>query len=79
MDTATARLDPALQTTVALARAEGLVSYNTSQKVVLTDLGIRLVDELRAVPVLSSEKEYLTSLGKLTESGLLRTLGALSE
>jgi hypothetical protein len=79
MDTATARLDPALEVTLSIARAAGLVTVTGSQKIALTDLGKQLVAELDANDnVLGVEKAYLASLGQLTEAGLTRKLGAIA-
>lgn len=79
MDSATARVDPALEVTLSLARAEGLISVTSTHKVALTDLGKSLVVELDVSQAMVVEREYLASLGQLTEAGLRRSLGALAE
>lgn len=79
MDTATVRLDPALGSTLSIAHAEGIVSVLASRKISLTDVGARLVAEIeQQTELLLVEKEYLSSLGPLTEAGLTRQLGAIS-
>jgi hypothetical protein len=79
MDAATARLDPALETTLNLALVEGLISFNTSRKVKLTILGADVAAEIDAHDALmQAEKRFLDDLGQLSEAGLGRTLGAVA-
>ena len=80
MDGATARVDPALPTTVALASGEGLVSINNAGKVELTGAGIGLAREIDAVTSLMHvEKAFLQRIMPLNETRLTRTLGALAQ
>lgn len=79
MDSATTRVDPALEVTLTIALASGFVTVLAGGKVVLTELGKRLVEELDAQDdVLAMEKGFLESIGPLTEAGMTRRLGAIS-
>jgi hypothetical protein len=79
MDRATVRIDPDLNVTITLARGLGLVDVLSSRKVALTETGKAFVRELNdREDILTVEKEYLASLGQLTEARLERTLGALA-
>ena len=79
MDRATVRIDPDLNVTITLARGLSLVDVLSSRKVALTETGKAFVRELNdREDILTVEKEYLASLGQLTEARLERTLGALA-
>lgn len=79
MDGATARVDPALPTTVALATGQGLVRINNAGKVELTASGIQLAHEIDAVTSLMQvEKAFLRRILPLNETRLAHTLGALA-
>jgi hypothetical protein len=79
MDRATVRIDPELNITITLARGLNLVDVLSSKKVALTETGKALVQELNASDdVLTLEKDYLASLGPLTQSRLEKTLAALA-
>lgn len=76
MDSATTRLDPSLETTIRLGIAENLIDVRSSGKVALSDRGKAVADELENHPELFRvEREYLASLGPLSEAGLRRRLG----
>jgi hypothetical protein len=79
MDRATVRIDPELNITVTLAQGLNLVDVLPSKKIALTGTGKALVQELRARDdILTVEKAFLASIGRLTESRLEKTLGALA-
>lgn len=76
MDSATTRLDPSLETTIRLGIAENLIDVRSNGRVALSDLGKSVADELSTHPELFQvEREYLASLGPLSEAGLRRRLG----
>jgi hypothetical protein len=78
MDTATTRLDPALETTLNIALVEGLIAFNKSRKVILTEVGAAVAAELDAHDeLLQAEKRFLLEIGQLTGAGLTRSLGAI--
>ncbi len=76
LDSATTRLDPSLDTTVRLGIAEDLIGVRSSGRMALTERGKAVAAELQAQDGLFRvEKNYLASLGSLSEAGLRRRLG----
>lgn len=79
MDSATARVDPALPTTIALATGEGLVVMQANGKLQLTTKGRQLAAEIdQEGSLMAVEKEYLGRVGPLNETRLSSILGALA-
>jgi hypothetical protein len=79
MDGATARVDPSLPTTVALAVGEGLVGVQSNGKVHLTAQGRQLAQEIdESEKLMAVEKEFLRQIAPLNETRLSSTLGALA-
>lgn len=78
MDSATVRIDPALQTTLTIGLAEGLIEVLGNAKVQLSARGLEAVREIDSLPnLLKTEKTYLAEIGPLTETGLTRRIGAV--
>lgn len=76
MDSATVRIDPALQTTLTIGLAEGVIDVLGNAKVRLTSRGREVVQAIDSVPdLLKTEKTYLSEIGPLTETGLTSRLG----
>jgi len=69
-------LDPAVNRAVQYAFAEKLISYEKTGKIKLTDLGIKIVDEIILNDDLFvNEKHYLKKLGKtISEVQIKNTL-----
>lgn len=58
-------LDPAINRAVQFALADNLISLEKNGKIKLTDLGIKIVNEmLENMELFSDEKDYLKQLGK---------------
>lgn len=76
--TSSVRMDPDLDLTLRLARADGLIEQAgaSGQRLKLTDLGLRLADLIRGdVDVLVAEKEFLMRFGRLSDAVIDRQLG----
>lgn len=78
LTTVTVKLDPGLDLTLRLARADGLVqtSGTNQQRLKLTDKGVRLFEKIEEDPaLLAPEKEFLTQLGRVSDGAVDRHLG----
>jgi hypothetical protein len=68
--------DPALDDTLRLARASGLVTQRPNGRQELSESGARVVAAVRENGVaMDSERRLLASLGRVTESGMWDRLG----
>ncbi len=78
VSTVTVRLDPGLDLTLRLARADGLVvnAGSNKQRLQLTEKGVRLFDLIeRNTELLVPEKEFLSRLGRLSDGAVDKHLG----
>lgn len=68
--------DPALDDTLRLARAGGLVTQRSNGRQELSESGARVVAAVRENgAAMDSERRLLVSLGRVTESGMWERLG----
>jgi hypothetical protein len=71
--------DPALDDTLRLARASGLISQRANGRQELSESGARVVAAFRENDAaMESERRLLASLGNVTESGMWERLGRRS-
>jgi len=68
--------DPGLDDTLKLARASGLITQRSNGRQELSESGARVVAAVQGNrDAMSREQRVLTSLGRLTESGMWGRLG----
>ena len=68
--------DPALDDTLRLARASGLITQRPNGRQELSETGARVTAAVReSGAVMDSERRLLASLGRVTESGMWDRLG----
>lgn len=68
--------DPALDDTLSLARASGLITQRPNGRQEMSESGARVVTAIRvSSTVMDSERRLLASLGRVTESGMWERLG----
>ena len=75
-DDAVVRVDPTLNQTIDIARAEGLVEWTASERIHLTDRGKALAQTIwSTADALTEVKSFLTRLpGKITQTQIDRLL-----